>query len=61
MSQTESSMRNKIGNYTILGFIGKGSFGTIYRVCSLEDNNIYAMKEIPFEDGYEMDKAYQER
>ena len=54
-------MRNKIGNYTILGFIGKGSFGTIYRVSSLEDNNIYAMKEIPFEDGYEMDKAYQER
>ena len=33
----------------------------IYKVRSLFDNNIYAMKEIPFEDSYTLEMAHTER
>jgi tRNA A-37 threonylcarbamoyl transferase component Bud32 len=34
-------------NYTILKYISKGHFGNVYKVKSIKDGKIYAMKEIP--------------
>ena len=33
-------------DFTILKTVGRGSFGTVYKVCRKADNQIYAIKEI---------------
>jgi len=33
-----------VGNYKIINFIGEGSFGQVYLVEDIRDNNQYAMK-----------------
>lgn len=37
----------KIGDYTLLQFLGRGSFATVYRATSQKDNGQYAVKMIP--------------
>ena len=38
-----------IGNYIILSKLGTGSYGVVYKVKSINKNNIYVIKQIPFD------------
>ena len=39
-----------IGNYIILSKLGTGSYGVVYKVKSINKNNIYVIKQIPFDN-----------
>ena len=41
---------NKIGDYIILSKLGTGSYGVVYKVKKKNKNNIYVIKQIPFEN-----------
>ena len=43
MSSPQLSKRE---NYNILGSLGKGTFGVVRKIETLDDNKIYALKEI---------------
>lgn len=40
----DSKMGNKLEDFEILLFLGKGAYGKVYKVCSKINNKIYAMK-----------------
>ena len=55
------NQNQRFGNYTVLAKLAEGGFGTIYRVRSQNDNNIYVMKEVEFTDNAQMEAALQEK
>jgi hypothetical protein len=43
-----STIGSSISNFSIICEVGKGSYGVVYKVKSLKDNNVYAIKKIDF-------------
>jgi len=50
--QSESPLRarDSLNGFQVMGKIGEGSFGVIYKARRLSDNGIYVLKEIALED-----------
>lgn len=44
--QKTSRVGSSITHFSVLCEVGKGSFGTVYKVQSHQDNQIYAVKKI---------------
>ena len=42
--------RKIIKDYIIISTLGKGSYGIVYKVKKKNDNNIYVLKQIPFDN-----------
>ena len=58
----DSVVTGTLSDYRILGLVGRGGMGAVYRVMRLADHTVWALKEMrPTEDMRPVDDADQRR
>jgi serine/threonine-protein kinase len=55
LSEVETSARSKVGRYEVLGELGKGSMGLVYKAKDPKINRLVAIKTIRFSDEFDED------